>query len=172
MIDWALTKEKLGIVNLIGYKSRAFVRCDKCNKELNIEIRDKSKIKNGQMPWLCHSCKGKEVGWKLMESTLKSWQNEGYKKKIKTCSLDMCQCAEYRKIQNESVNTEESKKKCSDAAIKAWAEEKYKLQHAAARVKQLYTKPKTEVKFEQILKDMKIEFKIKFKLGFIHSISE
>ena len=85
MIDWMMTREKLGDVDLDTYRPKVVVQCDMCKQNKRImTIRIKSKIKNGQIQWECPKCVGNrnEIKIKLSQSTKEKWKNDQYREQI------------------------------------------------------------------------------------------
>lgn len=59
MIDWNLTKEKFGEIDLNSYRPKVMCKCDICNDTTKqITIRVKSLLIDNQMKWECTRCIG------------------------------------------------------------------------------------------------------------------
>lgn len=137
MIDWDLTREKLGITNISGYRPKVVCRCDKCNKEKIITIRIKSQVINNNIDWECPKCVSsrKEIREKLKSIAQEIWEDPKYQKIQKEKSQKLWKDPEYRK-------TISNKNSCffSQETIKKQLKEKYSALYATAERKEQFRK--------------------------------
>jgi len=82
MIDWVLTEERFGKINLKEVRPKVIVKCDQCGKRIAFIVRVKNQIQNNQLAYICHkcACNKKEVKEKHSEQITKQWKDEEYRK--------------------------------------------------------------------------------------------
>jgi len=163
MIDWGLT----GSVDLSSYRPKVIVKCDGCGVTSSYTIRVKSKVNDGQVPWLCCKCVGnkEEVRKNHSDKQKEIWKREDYRKEREKSSTELWKNEEYRTKHALGVSTEEARQKSSNGAILAWRNEEYRKAHANAMQKQLLVVPNTEKKVISILDDLGVKYKHQFALG-------
>jgi len=167
MIDWNLTKQKFGNVDLSQKRPKIVAKCDNCNATRDLTIRVKSRIRNNNIDWLCYKCACNKPDIKKKHSTIqkKIWEKKDYVDKRKKSSQELWKDEKYRSKHSESVRDVESRRKCSEAAKKAWMDENYRKAHAVSLVKQLTSTPNTEKRMQEILDSLNIEYKHQVVLG-------
>jgi len=119
MIDWHETLIKFGYnqQSLIGKRPKVVCKCDYCHKKRVITIRVKSRIKDGQMSWVCPSCVGKKRSKTISAQMRDNWtnpdyrenqidkkQSDGYKLTQSTKSRQRWENPEYRKQIETGIN--------------------------------------------------------------------
>lgn len=105
MIDWDLTREHYGDVDLTSYRPKVMVRCDQCNKSSSFTIRVKKRVKDGQVDWLCYKCANnkKEVRERHSKDMKQQWSDKEYTEKRKQFSTELWKDEEYRKSVSDSA---------------------------------------------------------------------
>ena len=167
MIDWDATQTECGVATVEGYRPKVICRCDECGKKQLITIRVKSKVKDNQFGWVCPKCVGlhKDVREKLSKATKQQWDKEAYCAVRAKSSSELWRDDEYVARHGRAVQSIDSRKKCSEAAIKAWSDPGYREVHAIALARQLNNRPGTELKFDNILREMGVSFTTNYVVG-------
>ena len=111
MIDWQQTLEIFGYgIEILSTKRPNVVcSCDRCNKNKNVKVRDKSRLFDNQMNWLCHSCVKLNESKAISDRMKLMWKQE-----------------EYQSRQSAIKNSESYKRTQSQLSKERWKKEEYK----------------------------------------------
>ena len=151
MINWTETKTQYGYDTIPTIKRpKVICACDKCGKQRSIIIRVRSRIVDGQMPWLCQSCVKLAESLQISVRMKKQWQNEEYRKSTSKSLKKLWENKDYRERHNAAVI--ESMKSVDMSSILA---DRYKDPAARDKLKQislkLYENPEFKAKHKQSL---------------------
>ena len=154
MINWEETKNQFNRFDLSGFRPKVVVTCDVCkNRSDIITIREKNKIKDGQIKWKCPSCVSKE-----------RWQSESYRNKME----EACRSDEFKqKVSklakqrwNDGKYGDEYKKAISNSMLNVWKDQQYR-ETISGKLKEWNADPANKEKLRTIYDSPEYREKLK-----------